>query len=1194
MDKDILNLQSLLQTARMEHDSGDFKHAYSKFIKVQAIAVHTLNSHVHFRDNGVLESTPENYAQLFAYAQEALRRAKDVLDSAKSRSAKASSMSKQNASSSASSMTKTSRPGLAPSLSSQRSLTSASRIGKRTKRNIPMIPISPLTRQSLLNNYVLSQVTMRLEQAKHTPKDHNSGGSNGLAVFRRLIEDVRIQQAKVDAVNVQIQSVANSTITSWDPDTIAKQLTIIDMSLFRDMAIPRDLVRSDRHQSPAQFCVDFENYLAHSVAHLLLQEWDQTHPQATNGSSSTLSSKSSNSGHAATNPIAHVIRVAYILLHVYRNFNAFMAIMRALTFPEVKRMHKLWSGIPSKSKEHFRKLMSIYRDHGEPQGYKSMLVGKLDTFQDVGKDAMVAIPWMRYHQDEVTSIVNSYDTGNEAVGGQGDVVLSSPGARKLASVSALLTQCKMNDEGNLDRAELNERTVHTGSHKSREPILIDGIKAPLTPVWDLVSLASGDISLQHWLLSRPYLNKQQLIDESLAIEPLSHGEELPCYDTLLGAGNLNELVTEDESADAAQDDTFEHVVAPEPDLEAGSPRGSGTRSALENALVTEADIDDIMDELLNDDELDDVSLFGDDGDDGVTTGVLQNRKTTEGAGSKEDILASYRERSRDVLQFLGIESDGSSGGEEDDFLSTGPSKQSKGKMRATSEEENAEIDQLMSHVKQLVQDSEGSRQELVQRYDALMGNTDSGVNNSMDLYENSTGTTQEQLSKTSGEGSLDTDRPSTPKTTIPSLESLRMQLEQLDQVQDDDVVVTSSSVLEPMEPVSSPCAAEDAIEGNECDKHPAESDVVQTVALQELEMNSLDSSIQSSEPWVSASPSLSATVTVKDQDTTLTLMMNSDTTTTPDKEKLPVHEMVLPARDETAREEEPQKSTHVRASFDGESSSCEVKDTEQAEVADWTGTESTGNCETGLLVSNSMPISRAVTETITLSRVSSRDDSFVTALERVESHRNEDENQPLSDASPEAPQGIEITPRASPTTLETATTTTTTTTAEVEEGPVPRAARQRRRIAGGVISLPTSSKTLHAKTSTTSLSSAAHSTTTTTLLRHADLVEADSMVSTTIADLSKDSDDRGSTATSIKVQGLDTETDTQNKGSSSEDRAASTAAPSAKADVTVDEENSKSAQLLSTDAESEGGGGEVTRNLEQEAEQQGSESKETS
>ncbi|KAG0296380.1 hypothetical protein BGZ98_000993 [Dissophora globulifera] len=725
MDANMTKYASLLQTARADQELGDFKSAYTIYLKAYAIITRMLETQVVFKDKGKRcsipapqcmstpkRSVPDNYNQLVAHAQEILRRIKDIVEQSKPHTPKAiirtvsptslTSQHRQQQPQSRSSSTTAARPRPGSSLPSQSSITSSSQIKKLSKKNIPMIPISPLTKQALINAYALSQATQRFEQAKQGSSPQQPAGMRNLANLRRLIEDVRIQNAKLDAVKAQIQSVSTSTITSWDPDSIARQLTIVDTQLFKDVTVPKDLVRADRKTSQAQHCIDFETYIAHSVAHLLLLEWSVSrHPSPV-----TTPATSKSHAHLPVNAVAHMIKVAHILLHVYRNFNSFMAVMRALTSPEIKRMRKSWSGVNSKTKDQFKKLVLIYIAKDNARCYKDTLIQKLDAFQDVGKDAVVALPWMRHHMDEVKSIINSYMTGHESTGGSSDVVLSAPGARKLSAVTALLVQCRTNEPGALDRQDLDDKHSQSAFNaKHREPIVVEGLKTPLTPIWDLTSLGTGDIALHHWLLSRPFLNKQQLIDESLEIEPLFHGEELPCYDASFDSDDNGE-------DDTVQDD-FEHVIAPEHDLEsllAASTARSNETPSRSRTPVSETEIDDIMNELLNNDNGDGKDLFDDIG------GAIDEEGEEARASDKHSKTKGSPGRTEDVLKFLGIDPDEYSDSDHDDNEGDDKAqpaiKSGKGKGKARDVDDTEEIDTLLAQVKGLVHESRTHAEEV--------------------------------------------------------------------------------------------------------------------------------------------------------------------------------------------------------------------------------------------------------------------------------------------------------------------------------------------------------------------------------------------------------------------------------------------------------------------------------------------------
>ncbi|KAI8345396.1 hypothetical protein B0O80DRAFT_284773 [Mortierella sp. GBAus27b] len=785
MTLDLKTYSSLLHAAKADQDLGNLKSAFASYLKAHTIIVRILQEEVVFKDQDSIESAPDNFARLIAHAQEILRRIKDIVtqsrkstDSLKGLIVASSSSTKQLKGTTSSSPSQSIRPGLA-SRPSQRSVSTNSQINKRTKKNVPLIPISPLTKQALQHSYSLSQATQKLEQAKQGSNSQENS-SRELAYLRRLIEDVHIQKTRLDSVNTMIQSVASSTVTSWDPDLIARQLTIVDLQLFKEVAIPKDLVRADRNGTTrVQHCIDFEIYVAHGIAHLLLADWNSSRQSPPANNSVTTKGHP----HAPINAVAHMIRVAYILLHVYRNLNSFMAVMRALTSPEITRMHKSWTGVSFKVKELYRRMVHIYRAQEGELDYKETLLQKLDAFQDVGKDAVVAIPWMRYHLDEVKSIVNSYLTGQNSADETGDVILSAPGARKLSAVSAMLTQCRTNEASGFDRQDMDDKFVQSRTHvKHREPVLVDGLKSPLTPILDLNSLGSGDIALHHWLLSRPFLNKQQLIDESLEIEPLSNGEELPCYEMPFDNIDYEDIGSVDD--DPVQDGSSEYVIPFEHDLEP-LPQPQVSRLNVRPSLavtrerVSESDINSILSELLKDDDASDNKGLFDDLE-SEETGKDMNKAGLQHDGRE---LEDAPEHSRDVLQFLGMDpnehSDSDNEGNQGDNLEHGLFTSNKGKGKASQTEDSDEINDLLARVKGLVQESKIHTADMKSNGYDLDEDDDEGYTPSNRRFEPfHQGSEEDQMNYVDHQSS---ELASEPRVdSILSIEALRRQLHSLD------------------------------------------------------------------------------------------------------------------------------------------------------------------------------------------------------------------------------------------------------------------------------------------------------------------------------------------------------------------------------------------------------------------------------
>ncbi|KAF9970136.1 hypothetical protein BGZ73_007260 [Actinomortierella ambigua] len=753
---DVPGCSALFKHAKAAQDTGDLKTAYNDYSKALSLLVRTFGTSIKFSSPDTIQAMPEGFSLLLQQTREVLSRLESIASKAKRMPSVSLPVSLPSTSSKPAT-----RPLLQSRPSSSRSIRSATHLLQRdkAKRNIPLIPISPMTKLALEHNYNLAQVSQRLDHAKQEgARSPSLSASRDLAQLRRLIEDVRIQRAKVDAVHAQIQSVAHKTLVDWDADVIARQLTIIDITLFKKVTIPKDLVRHDRKHWSAQACIDFDAYLTHSAAHNILQAWDASRNNSGSASSATSPPPSKSSSNLPPpNIIAHLIRIAHILLHVYRNFNSFMAIMRTLTSPEIKRAHSVWSGVPSKTKDLFRKLVVFADEHNYAQQYREALRVKLDAFQDVGRDALVAVPWMRYHQEEVKAILHSYMTGHETRDGSTDVVLSAPGARKLSAVTALLIQCRSNEANQDDllhplagfdhKTSKNSSNGNNGgsssstnkdaqqsSAKSREPVSVDGLRHALTPIVDLASLGNGDAALHHWLLTRPYLDKQQLIDESLEIEPLANGEELPCVSRLLdNEDDNNDDSSSDDGGDHAEearhagDESFEHVAvgdltSSEPLIPLASSKPLKATIADPEGPVSDEELNAIMDELLGSGDLDDDdALFGDDNLD--TTNTFSRQQDQEqSVGKKPRTMMSS-----DLMNFLGInpaelspctsddEDNGGGGGLGP--LASVPSKKDKGKERVQSQKEVDEelfkrLNNLTQKSRVLIQESHTFQQEL--------------------------------------------------------------------------------------------------------------------------------------------------------------------------------------------------------------------------------------------------------------------------------------------------------------------------------------------------------------------------------------------------------------------------------------------------------------------------------------------------
>lgn len=392
------------------------------------------------------------------------------------------------------------------------------------RSELPLIPLSPIVQSYIISTNALNLATEKLAEAKKAdppvPVD----------TLRSFMDTSRVESHRLSSLTRKMQTVESATAAFWDSDALARQIAIIDSQLFGKSILDKRSL----HQSKLNHLADFHHYLTHSFAHQLIYwvELLNNHVAAAAVVPAVNSSKDS--------LVAHLVRVAYLLLHAYRDFSGFAAIMRALTFPEVKRLEKkLWSNCTSsRTRDMFRDLVQIISPEKNYHAYQTCIRAKLEThYHD---DMMAAIPWVQPHLLSIRSIIEEYTAGdNEYSSFGGDIVLSTPGINKLDMEISFLELCQrcssrtdfsveeiLTANGTYDIKRNNHHKRASSANSSApKAIHIDGLRAAVIPVANLAHLPPGEQLIHHWLVSRAYLRKDQLIHESLEVEPLRPGEK---------------------------------------------------------------------------------------------------------------------------------------------------------------------------------------------------------------------------------------------------------------------------------------------------------------------------------------------------------------------------------------------------------------------------------------------------------------------------------------------------------------------------------------------------------------------------------------------------------------------------------------------------------------------------------------------
>ncbi|CAG8498198.1 44436_t:CDS:2 [Gigaspora margarita] len=443
--------ENLINTAAADYNNGNFRESYNNYLKVANALLYKFNQEVAF--SKAVKSKPPNSARLFQNLRTCVQRLEDILQN---KAINGVSPAPQHSAIS---------DNAALILSNSHSV------------HLPLVPFSPLTRQSIHHAHLFAIASQRLSVAEQKLENKDKEKET---ILRKLRENFRQQQSKLDQVNSQIQSIAEVTLLHWDAEAIAQQLTIIDYSLFNNVEFKKDFSAKDKKNSKLQACMDFHRYLTNSFAHQFIYA----------DMARTAANSSRGVQHPRESIIPHAIRVAYYLLNVHRNFNSFAALVKALTSPEVRRIRRLWSNIPARFNQLLKELSSYVKKDNDYRAYREILAQKMESFRGVGEGTIV-IPWMQPHYEEIRSINQSYTSGKS--GDSSEIILSAPGARKLTSISALLKQCKTNTVAH-DDEEWNEiRKPVTSSQRHRDTITVDGITITLPT--DLSRLGCGDLGV---------------------------------------------------------------------------------------------------------------------------------------------------------------------------------------------------------------------------------------------------------------------------------------------------------------------------------------------------------------------------------------------------------------------------------------------------------------------------------------------------------------------------------------------------------------------------------------------------------------------------------------------------------------------------------------------------------------------------
>ncbi|KAI8355111.1 ras guanine nucleotide exchange factor domain-containing protein [Choanephora cucurbitarum] len=371
---------------------------------------------------------------------------------------------------------------------------------QKTLNRLPQVPLSPLIQISRDYAKSLAMTTKSLSEE-----------NNNLATLKK---DFTEQSERLEELKKRMQSIQCALLTDLNIYDIAKEIAYVNCSLFRMVKLDEKILCDFDRQSNIIPLLDFHHYLSHALAHIVI--------------------------YASPNPtvVAQLIQLAYILLHIYRDFSGCTAVLTCLQMPSVQRLSVLWQQCPSKLLDVYQALVTMLSPQNDYEAYHHQLWLHTSQFLDINptKSQMIAVPFMQAHLNKIRQLVDQERLSSPFIHHNTvEVILSESSQQSLYSITHILRFCQQH--AHLDAAELERyavpsfpprrrrqsRRISFQSNHSHHRRSNQTIRLSIPPSHELDLLKSNQ-TIYHWLVSRAYLTRTQLHNESVCVKPLEQGE----------------------------------------------------------------------------------------------------------------------------------------------------------------------------------------------------------------------------------------------------------------------------------------------------------------------------------------------------------------------------------------------------------------------------------------------------------------------------------------------------------------------------------------------------------------------------------------------------------------------------------------------------------------------------------------------
>ncbi|KAJ1914577.1 hypothetical protein IWQ60_008758 [Tieghemiomyces parasiticus] len=419
----------------------------------------------------------------------------------------------------------------------------------------PFIPLSSLTRLSIVYAHSVATMSQRLAQAKKRTK--GNGTAPSLASLRRLVEDDKLQRGRLAHINQTMAAIIQCSVTQWSPEVLAYHLTALDARLFArvdldalatalgPVSTPSPTGRDGTAHLPdypaaVMPCLHLYDYVYHAWAHELIAALVPTSSPA-NGTPGRDVGPATQFARVAY----HLLEVADVALHTFRNLNLAVAVANLFRSPEVRCV--LDYGPPVPPALHAKIDQSIHTVFGDGSGedgaaYRTALLKALgspyqtpvrapaspspaaaavDPLRDGGVVRSVyAVPCLTYHLACLRLLPQAFaatKAGAETDAGRSlPTQLGELGEAKFRAELDVLRACQTEREAFTSLGLAFPTLQRDTGARSAHPRSLDPSQRPGL---DLAELVDRDLSVHHWLLTRPYLTRAQLREEVFTLLP---------------------------------------------------------------------------------------------------------------------------------------------------------------------------------------------------------------------------------------------------------------------------------------------------------------------------------------------------------------------------------------------------------------------------------------------------------------------------------------------------------------------------------------------------------------------------------------------------------------------------------------------------------------------------------------------------